>query len=74
MRQQLQPQADQLKAAVQTSTVSHGDETSWWENGQNGYVWAFVTAAAAVRYFEYDHSRSHLVPSALWAPSGGAGW
>jgi transposase len=62
VRRQLQPQADQLKAAVQTSTVAHGDETSWRENGQNGYVWAFVTAgAAAVRYFEYDHSRSHLV-------------
>jgi hypothetical protein len=62
VRQQLQPQADQLKAAVQTSTVAHGDETSWRENGQNGYVWAFVTAGvAAVRYFEYDHSRGHLV-------------
>jgi transposase len=62
VRQQLQPQADQLKAAVQTSTVTHGDETSWRENGQNGYAWAFVTAGpTAVRYFEYDHSRSHLV-------------
>jgi len=62
VRQQLQPQADQLKAEMQTSTVSHGDETSWRENGQNGYVWAFVTAGAqAVRYFEYDHSRSHRV-------------
>jgi hypothetical protein len=62
VRQQLQPQADQLKAAVQTSTVAHGDETSWRENGQNGYAWAFVTAGAqAVRYFEYDRSRSHLV-------------
>lgn len=62
VRQQLQPQAEQLKAVVQTSTVAHGDETSWRENGQNGYVWAFVTAGvAAVRYFEYDHSRSHLV-------------
>ena len=60
VRQQLQPQADRLKAAVQTSTVAHGDETSWRANGQNGYVWAFVPAAA-VRYFEYDHSRSHLV-------------
>jgi len=62
VRQQLQPQADQLKAAVQASTVTHGDETSWRENGQNGYAWAFVTGGlAAVRYFEYDHSRSHLV-------------
>lgn len=44
VRQQLQPAADQLKVAVQTSTVTHGDETSWRENGQNGYAWAFVTA------------------------------
>ena len=71
VRQQLQPQADQLKAAVQASTVTHGDETSWRENGQNGYVWAFVTAGpAAVRYFEYDHSRSHLVAQRIL----GADW
>lgn len=62
VRQQLQPQADQLKAEVQTSTVTHGDETSWRENGQNGYAWAFVTAGPqAVRYFEFARSRSHLV-------------
>ena len=36
VRRQLQAQADQLKAAVQTSTVAHGDQTSWRENGQNG--------------------------------------
>ena len=71
VRQQLQPQADQLKAAVQTSTVTHGDETSWRENGQNGYAWAFVTAGpAAVRYFEYDRSRSHLVAQRIL----GADW
>ena len=65
VRQQLQPQADQLKAAVQTRTVTHGDETSWREAGEGGIVWAFVTAGpAAVRYFEYAHSRSHLVPRA----------
>ena len=62
VRQQLQPQADQLKAEIQTSTVTHGDETSWRENGQNGYAWAFVTGGpAAVRYFEFARSRSHLV-------------
>ena len=75
VRQQLQPQAEQLKAAVQSSAVVHGDETGWRENGQNGYVWAFVTAgpprcatssliAAAV-----TGSRS-----AFWAPTCGAGW
>jgi hypothetical protein len=62
VRRQLQPQADQLKAQVQRSTVAHGDETGWRENGQNGWAWTFVTGGpAAVRYFEYDHSRSHLV-------------
>jgi transposase len=62
VRRQLQPQADQLQTAVQCSTVTHGDETSWRENGQNGYAWAFVTAGPqAVRYFEFAHSRSHLV-------------
>jgi len=71
VRQQLQPQADQLKAQVQSSTVTHGDETSWRENGQNGYAWAFVTAgAAAVRYFEYDRSHSHLVAQRIL----GADW
>ena len=62
VRQQLQPQAEQLKAQMQTSMVTHGDETGWRENGQNGYAWAFVTAGpAAVRYFEFAHSRGHLI-------------
>jgi transposase len=71
VRQQLQPQADQLKTAVQRSTVAHGDETSWRENGQNGYAWAFVTAGPqAVRYFEFARSRSHLVAQRIL----GAAW
>ena len=66
VRQQLQPQADGLKVAIQTSTVTHGDETSWREDGQNGYAWAFVTAGPqAVRYFEFARSRSHLVPQRI---------
>jgi transposase len=71
VRQQLQPLADQLKVAVQASPVIHGDETGWRENGQNGYAWAFVTAGPpAVRYFEYDHSRSHRVAQRIL----GADW
>jgi transposase len=62
VRRQLRPQAEHLKAQVQRSSVAHGDETGWRENGQNGWAWAFVTdGPAAVRYFEYDRSRSHLV-------------
>ena len=63
VRQQLQPHVDALKTEIQGSAAVHGDETGWRENGQNGYVWAFATdGPAAVRYFEYDHSRSHWVP------------
>jgi transposase len=62
VRQQLQPQADQLRAEAQTSSVVHADETGWRENGQNGYIWTVVTAGPeAVRYYEYAPSRSHHV-------------
>ncbi len=71
VRQQLQPQANQLKAEMQASTVVHGDETGWRENGQNGYAWAFVTdGPLAVRYFEHDPSHSHLVAQRIL----GADW
>ncbi len=62
VRQQLQPQADQLRAQAQASPVVHADETGWRENGQNGYVWTVVTPGPeAVRYYEYAASRSHPV-------------
>ena len=55
-----------LKAAVQSSAIVHADETGWREDGQNGYVWAFVTPGAQpLRYFEYHHSRSHLIPQGI---------
>jgi transposase len=74
VRQQLQPAAEQLKRAVQRSPVAHGDETGWRENGQNGWAWAFVTAGpAAVRYCEYNRSRSHLVPQRVLGPDW-RGW
>jgi hypothetical protein len=71
VRRQLQPQADQLKVTVQTSAVVHGDETGWRENGQNGWAWTFVTdGPTAVRYFEFDRSRSHRVAQRIL----GAAW
>jgi hypothetical protein len=70
VRRQLQPQAEQLKAQVQNSNVAHGDETGWRENGQNGWAWTFVTGGpAAVRYFEYDRSRSHRVAQRILGPN-----
>ena len=71
VRRQLQPQADALKAQVQHSRVVHGDETGWRQDGENGWAWTLVTAGpAAVRYFEFDRSRSHRVVQRLL----GADW
>ena len=63
VRRALQGHMDELRAAVRGSQVVHCDETGWREDGQNGYVWACVTEGLrAVRYFEYNRSRGHLVP------------
>ena len=62
IRQALQTPIDALKTAARASPILHGDETSWRENGQNGYIWAFSTPGDdAIRYYEYDHSRSQAV-------------
>ncbi len=61
-RRTLQPSSDDLKRQARASPILHGDETSWRENGQNGYIWAFSTPGEeAVRYYEYDHSRAQAV-------------
>jgi hypothetical protein len=58
----LQPVVASLKQQARASPILHGDETSWRENGRNGYIWAFSTPGEeAVRYYEYDHSRSQAV-------------
>lgn len=62
LRRTLQDELTQLKQAARASPILHGDETSWRENGQNGYIWAFSTPGDdAIRYYEYDHSRSQAV-------------
>ena len=45
-----------FKHDIRGSPVVNGDETSWREDGQNGYVWSFSTDK--VRYFLYRKSRS----------------
>jgi transposase len=57
------PDYDALRAEIRGSPVVHQDETSWRENGKNGYVWAAVTDA--VRYFERHGTRSGTVPKAM---------
>jgi hypothetical protein len=46
----------EIRETVRSSPVVHGDETTWREDGQNGYFWSFSTAQAS--YFTYRHSRS----------------
>ena len=45
------------------SPVVHGDETSWREGGQNGYLWSF--SSPTVRYFEYRKSRGGQIVTEL---------
>jgi len=45
-----------IKARVRANSIVHGDETSWREGGQNGYIWCFCTPQGE-RYYEYDRSR-----------------
>jgi hypothetical protein len=55
-----------LLAQARASPSAHMDETSWREDGQNGYVWGLTTPGPqAVRYYHYDHSRAGAVTTAL---------
>jgi transposase len=66
VRRTLQDHVDALKAQARASPILHGDETTWRENGQNGYIWCFSTPGEdAVRYYEYDHSRGQAVVKRL---------
>lgn len=51
---------DALKDEIRGSPVVQADETSWREDGQHGYLWAFLTPT--VRYFERHGTRSSQVP------------
>lgn len=62
LRRRLQGDITSLKEQARASPILHGDETSWRENGQTGYIWAFSTPGEdAVRHYEYDHSRGQAV-------------
>ena len=50
---------ESFKEEIRASPVVNGDETSWREDGQNGYVWSFSTDK--IRYFLYRKSRSASV-------------
>jgi transposase len=57
------PLYDGLRERVREHPYVHSDETSWREDGRNGYEWCLCTPT--VRFFAYDKSRSHEVPERL---------
>jgi transposase len=66
VRRELQPEMDTLLEEVQASTVVHGDETGWRENGQNGYVWGFLGVdPLPLYYFVYHQSRASRIPQGI---------
>lgn len=68
-RRQLQPQADELLKQIRSEPVVHMDETGWRQDGQSGYAWTADTDGPdAVRYYEYNASRSHYVAQHLLGP------
>jgi transposase len=66
VREALQPEMDALLQEVQTSDVAHADETGWREDGQNGYVWAFLSQTPRpVYYFVYHQTRANRIPQGV---------
>jgi hypothetical protein len=66
VRRELQGEMDTLLQDVRASAVTHGDETGWRENGQNGYVWGFLgVAPQPVYYFVYHQSRASRIPQGI---------
>lgn len=59
----IQPLVSGIKAQIQSSPAAQADETSWREDGQNGYIWSVSTPT--LRYYEYHHSRAGKVVKSL---------
>lgn len=53
-----------IRERVRVRRVVHGDETSWREQGQNGYTWVLASPEGE-RCFGYHHSRAGAVANAL---------
>lgn len=50
---------ERYRDEIRASAVVNADETTWREDGQNGYVWSFSTDK--IRYYIYRKSRSAAV-------------
>lgn len=58
------PLMEDLKEAYRQDAVKHADETSWRNDGQNGYVWLFCTATLSI--FLFKNTRSSSVPKGIF--------
>lgn len=56
----------EIKAAIVAKPHVHMDETTWRENGDNGYVWSASTPDG-LRAFEFHFSRAGAIPEAFLA-------
>jgi transposase len=65
------PAYEALLGEARASPVVHLDETSWRENGRNGWVWTLSTPT--VRLFHFAHSRAGAVADRLLGETGADG-
>jgi len=66
LRQAVDPAVQALRGQARASPVLHMDETTWRENGDNGYIWEMATGGPhPVRLYVYDDSRAGAVVTAL---------
>lgn len=63
MRKQSGGALQALKDEIRASPACQADETSWREDGHNGYIWSVNTPA--IRYYEYHQSRSGKIVTSL---------
>lgn len=62
-----QEQVQQMRNTLRSSPVVHADETTWREDGQNGYFWSFSTPQVCC--MQYSASRSgQMVDDILGQP------
>lgn len=57
------PVMESLKSAYRQDAVKHADETSWRNDGRNGYAWLFCTAVLSI--FLFKNTRSSSVPKGI---------
>jgi transposase len=61
--------ADGILAAIRERPVVHADETSWRENGQNGFLWGL--SSGTLRYFRRGSRQKQMVDDLLGAAFAG---